>query len=172
MKKTAFAGLTAFLLIAGVFAQSTEVRDLKTRIIDLQNQGELGFQDFTLCSQILGYASFVPVREPVIDKNGTLLIYYEPSNIFTVIREGIYEIWYTQDMAVLDAEGKEVIWEQKELLNMHYMARKPVLDMYAQNSLDLQGELPPGKYKFRAVLHDKLRNASVTKMFDFEVRTP
>ncbi|MBU1185944.1 MAG: hypothetical protein KJ908_03540, partial [Acidobacteria bacterium] len=67
------------------------------------------------------YASFVPVREPVIDKNGTLLIYYEPQNIFTVVREGIYEIWYTQDMAVL---------------------------------------------------HDKLRNASVTKMFDFEVRTP
>jgi hypothetical protein len=172
MKKTVLAGLTAVLLIAGVFAQSTELQDLKTRIIELQNQGELGFQDFTLCSQILGYASFVPARESVIDKNGTLLIYYEPQNIFTVIREGIYEIWYTQDMAVLDEDGKEIIWEEKDLLNMHYMARKPILDMYAQNSLDLQGELPPGKYIFRAVLHDKLRNASVTKTLNFEIRTP
>ena len=172
MKKTALSALAAILLISGVFAQSNEILDLKARIIDLQNQGQLGFGDFTLCTQILGYASFVPAKEAVIDKNGTLLVYYEPMNIFTVERGGIYEVYYTQDMAVLDAEGKEVIWEQKELLNMHYMAHKPVLDMYAQNSLDLQGQLPPGKYKFRAVLHDKLRNDSVTKIFDFEVKTP
>lgn len=97
------------------------------------------------------------------------LVYYEPVNVFTNKRDGLYEIWYTQDMALLQANG-DVIQKWKNIFNFHYTTKSPELDLFAQNSIDLGGNIPPGKYKFKAVLKDKLKNKSVTKIADFEIR--
>jgi hypothetical protein len=146
-----------------------EILDLKEKIIDLQNKGSLGFQNFTLCSKIFGFGSYVPLEQPVVDKNGSLLVYYEPSNVYTSRKEGLYEIWYTQDMVLLDGKG-EVVQEWKDILEFHYTTRKPVLDLFARNSLDLGGQLPPGSYGFRAVIKDKLGDKKAEKTVTFEIR--
>jgi hypothetical protein len=90
----------------------------------------------------------VPLPKPVIDKNGTLLVYYEPVNVFTNKKDGLYEIWYTQDMTLLKANG-ETLSEWKDILNFHYTTKSPVMDLFAQNSIDLEGKIPVGKYKFK-----------------------
>lgn len=146
-----------------------EILDLKEKIIDLQNKGILGFQNFTLCSKIFGFGSYVPLEQPVVDKNGSLLVYYEPSNVYTSRKEGLYEIWYTQDMVLLDGKG-EVVQEWKDILEFHYTTRKPVLDLFARNSLDLGGQLPPGSYGFRAVIKDKLGDKKAERTVTFEIR--
>ncbi len=169
MKKLLILTFVALLFFSGATGQQNEIRKLKEQIIELQNNGELDFQNFTLCSSIVTFGSYAPLSESIIGTTGTLLIYYEPLNIFTKIEDGIYEIWYTQDMALLNQDGT-VISEWFDFLEFHHRANQPVIDVFAQNSLDFDGSIPPGKYKFKAVLKDRLRGESVTKVMDFEIR--
>ena len=162
--------LTLLVIIFTVsYGQEDEILKLKEKIIELQNKGKLGFRNFTLCSKIFGYASYVPLQEPVIDKDGTLLVYYEPVNVYTSMRDGLYEVMCTQDMALLEENGG-VISEWEDILRFQYTTKLPVMDLFAQNSIDLEGNIPPGKYKFKATFKDQLRGKSVTKIIDFEIR--
>jgi hypothetical protein len=162
--------IAVLLVIFGwAYAQEDEILKLKEQIIDLQNKGKLGFANFTLCSKIMGFASYVPLSEPVVDKNGTLLIYYEPANVFTSKRGSLYEIWYTQDMTLLKENG-EVVSHWKDILTFHYTTQKPVMDLFAQNSIDIKGQLPAGKYKFKATLKDMLSEKTAVHTVDFEIR--
>ena len=168
MKK--ILGLVLILVMASFCSQSppNDIIKLKEMVIELQNKGELGFRNFTLCSKIMGFASYVPLDRPAVDKNGELLIYYEPVNIYTSKKEGLYEIWFTQDMIVLRDSG-EVVQEWKDLLVYHNSTRLPVMDVFAQNNITLGGQLEPGKYVFKAVLKDKLSDKTATKTAEFEV---
>lgn len=169
MKKV-FLVLAAISLICMISTgQENEILQLKEKIIELQNQGELGFENFTLCTEIISFGSYVPLPEPVVDKNGSLLIYFEPKNIFTNKHDGIYEIYYTQDMILLDDKGNELL-NQKDGLVFHYTTKKPVMDLFAQNTVDLKGQLPAGKYTYKAVLKDKLKGKTATKTIEFELR--
>ena len=169
MKKGMCLIFALFIVFGWTFAQEDEILDLKEKIIELQNKGKLGFTNFTLCSKIMGFASYVPLPELVIDKNGTLLIYYEPINIFTKRKGDLYEIWYTQDMTLLRNNG-EVVSHWNDILTFHYTTKKPVMDLFAQNSIELKGQLPVGKYKFKATLKDKLTEKTATHIIDFEIR--
>ena len=168
--KKGFCLVFALLIIFGwTFSQEDEILKLKEKIIELQNKGNLGYANFTMCSKIIGFASYVPLSEPVLDKNGTLLIYYEPVNVYTNRKNGLYEIWYTQDMTLLKENG-EVLSHWDDILTFHYTTQKPVMDLFAQNSIELKGLLPVGKYKFKAVLKDKLAEKTATHIIDFEIR--
>jgi len=157
------------LAVLVAVAQDSEILKLKEKIIEIQNRGELGFRNFAFCSAIAGYGSYVPLTSPVLDKNGELLVYYEPVNVFTAKKEGLYEIWYTQDMVLLDEKGT-LLQEWPNALAFHYTTRTPLLDFWAQNSLTLGGQVPVGKYQFKAVLKDKLSGKSSIKVLAFEVR--
>jgi hypothetical protein len=156
------------LVMASSSGQQDEILKLKEKIIEIQNKGELGFRYFTICSNIISFASYVPLLEPVVEKNGTLLIYFEPVNIFTNKKNGLYEIWYTQDMALFTDKDKLII-QKEDALNFHYTTKSPVMDLYATNSINLTG-LAPGKYKFKATLKDKLKGKKAEKMVEFEVK--
>ncbi|MGB7295949.1 MAG: hypothetical protein WBC70_10205 [Candidatus Aminicenantales bacterium] len=166
-----FIWLAVMVILTGPFclSQESEILQLKEKIVEIQNTSELGFRHFNFCSNVIGFGSYVPLAKPLLDKNGELLVYYEPVNVFTSKKEGLYEIWYTQDMALLDAEG-EVLREWPDILSFHYTTRTPVMDLYAQNSLTLGGQIPAGQYKFKAVLKDKLSGKSAVKVVDFEIR--
>jgi len=169
MKKASAVVLLVLAFGVWSMAQQDEILKLKEKIIELQNKGELGFRNFTLCSKILSFASYVPLEKSVIDKNGELLAYYEPINVFTNKNQGIYEIWFTQDMIVLDSKGA-VIQEWKDILVYHQSTRLPALDVYAQNNVSLGGQLASGKYTFKAVLKDQLSGKTATKTAEFRVK--
>ena len=118
MRKRLFLIAVALLGLAGLAAQAQaqdQILNLKNQIIDLQNKGQLGFREFTLCSKVMGYGSYVPLDQPVVGVGAELLIYYEPVNVFTNRVQGQYEFWFTQDTVLLSEKG-EVLYEQKELL--------------------------------------------------------
>jgi len=154
-----------FLIIFAVFSSMTlgqnnllgqlipedDILNLKVKILELQNKGELGFRNFTFYSSIAGFGSYVPLQEPLIEQKGELLVYYEPINISNSIKNGIHEIWYTQDMILLK-ENREIIQEWKDILNFHYITRTPVMDFFAQNSLDLLVFLLGGQHKIEPVI--------------------
>jgi len=160
--------VTAVLLLvaAGASAQD-QILALKNQIIDLQNKGKLAFLEAALCSKVIGFGSYVPLEKPVVKKGGDLLVYYQPQNVFTNRVKGHYEIWYTQDVVLLSKAG-EVLFEQKDFLEFHYSSRTPVFDLFATNTLNL-GATPAGSFVYRAVLHDRLKDASTEYSMPFEI---
>jgi len=153
------------------FAEQTKeklILELKDDIIKIQNQDDLGFRNFTLCSKIITMGQYVALPEPKV-KVGTeeLLIYIEPANVFTSTQEGRYEIWITQDILLLDEEG-ELLLEKTDAVSAHFNTSTPILDLYLPNTLYMS-TLPVGKYTYKAVLHDVLKGTTATKTIDFEV---
>ena len=152
-------------------AEGATVQDavlkLKESIIDIQNLGELGFRNFTLCSNVLGYGQYVPVAGNKVEAGSEVFFYYEPVNLYTNRKDDAYQLWYTQDMILTTAEGEELL-NSADALNFNYQTTSPVLDVFATNTLTL-GNLPPGKYVFTAVIHDKLKKADAQTEYAFEV---
>ncbi len=148
------------------FAQES-VPELKQRILDLQNQGELGFRNFTLCSNIIGYGQYVAIPDNKVKVGSEVFFYYEPVNLFTNRQDNAYHIWYTQDIVLYTEDGQE-IYRGNEALNFNYQTVSPVLDVFASNTLSL-GNLPPGVYQFEAVMHDKLKKVDAGQKYTFEV---
>jgi len=144
-----------------------KILELKDEIVKIQNQGELGFRNFTLCSKIITMGHYVPLPEPKIKTGKDLLVYYEPANVFTNTQGERYEFWFTQDMLLLNEKG-ELLYEKTDALSMHFNTATPLLDLYVTNTLTLTG-LPVGKYTYKAVLRDALREATATKTVDFEI---
>ena len=156
-----------FLLAAAGVSAQDQVLALKNQIIDIQNKGRLGFSELVLCSKVMGFGSYVPLEKPVLKKGAELLVYYQPLNVFTNRVKGQYEIWYTQDIAILSPAG-ETLFEQKGFLEFHYFSRTPVFDLFATNTLDIT-DVPAGSYVYLAVLRDKLKDASAEYKVPFEV---
>ena len=154
MKKILITLAVCLILSPVSFGQENEILQLKEKIIDLQNEGDLGFKEMVLCSKILGFSSYVALQEPVVDKDGELLVYFEPANVFTNRRSGLYEMWYKEDMVLLKENG-DILQEWPDIVDFHYTAQKPVLDLFGQNRITLGGQVPPGKYKFKAVGHKR-----------------
>jgi hypothetical protein len=71
---------------------------------------------------------------------------------------------------VLLKENGDVLQEWPEIVDFHYTSQKPVLDTYGQNSITIGGKVPPGKYKFKAVLKDQLSGKTAAKIVEFEIR--
>jgi hypothetical protein len=168
--KRCLVAAAALLVLSASVAYTQEqeaILRLKNQIIDLQNRGTLAFKDAALCSKVLGFGSYVPLEEPAIEQGGELLLYYEPINVFTNRIGGQYEIWYTQDILLESGDG-EGLYEQEDLLVFHYYSRSPVFDLFATNSLNL-GNLPPGKYLYKAVLKDQLKDARAELSLPFRI---
>jgi len=161
----------AAVLTGNVFAEQTDeelILKLKDDIIRIQNQGELGFRNFTLCSKIITMGQYVALPEPKVKVGAEeLLIYIEPANVFTSTQEERYEIWITQDILLLDEEG-ELLLEKTDAVSAHFNTSTPILDLYLPNTLYMS-TLPVGKYTYKAVLHDVLKGTTATKTIDFEV---
>jgi hypothetical protein len=163
--------IAALLVATGLPAAepSDEILKLKDKIVELQNKGSLGFRNFTLCKKIIGFGSYVPLTEPTVGKQSEILAYFEPINVTTVKKDGLYEIWYTGDMVLLKENG-EVLQEWKDFLSFKYTSKSPVMDLFCKYSLDLEGALAPGKYQLKAVLKDKLGDKTAAIQAPFEVK--
>ena len=144
-----------------------EVIKLKEKIIDVQNEREPGFRNFLLCSNIVSFGQYVPAESNNVKAGSKLQFYYEPCNLYTNRKDNTYQIWYTQDMILSNDAGEE-IYRKDNALNFNYQTLSPVLDVYAENSLDL-GDLASGKYIYSAIIHDKLKNVSAEYKYEFEV---
>ena len=156
------------LLSMSASAQNDSILELKNRIIQIQNQGKLSFANVTLCSQIFGFASYVPLLNNVIDAKGSLVLYYEPNNIFTNVKNGLYEIWYTQDLALY--KDGQMIQEWKDFLQFKHTANKPAMDLFARNSVDFEGRLPVGSYSLKLLIKDRISGKSAETSVEFQLK--
>lgn len=160
--------LLSFSLPSQARDYDQEIENLKREIISLQNEAPLGIRKFIPCSRIFHYGSYTPINKIELQGSGEFLIYMEPKNFFTKENDGQYETWLTEDMQVLDESGN-VIFNKKDALNIHLISKSPLFDIFFQNSMNVEG-LPPGKYKFKAILYDQLKNQSASAEIEFSVK--
>lgn len=153
--------------IAGPVGAQETVEGLKNRIIELQNAGKLGVRNLTLCRTIATYGQYARNDTGKVGRREVIWFYYEPENMSTQKERDVYRIWYTQDIVLLGKDGKEIL-RSDEVLTFNHVGFTPVLDLYATNELDL-GELPAGEYRYRVVLHDKLRGAQASAEITFTI---
>ena len=143
------------------------VLELKEQIIELQNKGTLRIKNFLPCSQISTLGSYTPLAETKFKQNETLYVYFEPVNFSTSRTQGFYEIWLTEDILILNDKG-ETLMEKPGIMENHYTSASPILDIYFNNHVEFDS-VPVGKYIFKVILYDKLKNTSASKSLPFEV---
>jgi len=161
------------LLVWGVMscpvamAQDTDVSLLKERIINIQSIYPLGIRTLVACSKVTDYGSYDRLPDNKVKAGDVIFFYFEPQNPSTKKAGGRYEIWLTEDMIVLTAEQQEV-FKKENAVEMHYQTSAPRLDIYGVDQLTLD-KIPPGRYIFKAVLHDKIKGEEVSVRWAFEV---
>jgi hypothetical protein len=163
-----YTALIACLIVTSVvFAQDTDVSLLKERIINLQSMNPLGIRVLIACSKVMDYGSYEPLTDNKVKSGDVIFIYLEPQNPSTRKAEGKYEIWLTQDMIVLTDDQQEVL-KKDNAVEIHYKTSAPRLDIYLVNQLTF-ANVTPGKYLFKAILHDNIKGETASATWSFEV---
>ncbi|MCJ7546580.1 MAG: hypothetical protein MUP30_07120, partial [Deltaproteobacteria bacterium] len=132
-----------------------------------QNIYPLGIRTLIACSKVTDYGSYDPLPDNKVKAGDVIFFYFEPQNPSTKKAGGKYEIWLTQDMIVLTAQQQEV-FKKENAVEIHYQTSAPRLDIYGVNQLTLD-KISPGRYIFKAILHDKIKGEVVSATWAFEV---
>jgi hypothetical protein len=161
--------LLSWGMMAGsvALAQDTDVSLLRERIINIQNMYPLGIRTLIACTKVTDYGSYDPLPNNRVKAGDVIFLYFEPQNPSTKKEAGKYEIWLTQDMIVLTAQQQEV-FKKENAVEIHYQTSAPRLDIFGVNQLTLD-KISPGRYIFKAILHDKIKGESASASWAFEV---
>jgi hypothetical protein len=157
----------AMMACPAALAQDTEVTLLKERIINLQNTYPLGIRTLIACSKVTDYGSYDPLSDNRVKSGDVVFFYFEPQNPSTKKAGGKYEIWLTADMIVLTAQQQEV-FKKENAVEIHYQTTSPRLDIYGVNQLTFDN-ISPGRYIFKALLHDKIKGEEASATWAFVV---
>jgi hypothetical protein len=166
-------GLLFGLLAGGMLAcpvalaQVTDVLLLKERIINMQNTYPLGISTLIACSKVTEYGSYDALPDNKVRAGDVIFLYFEPQNPSTKKAGGQYEIWLTEDMVVLTVKQEE-IFKKENAVEIHYQTNTPRLDIYGVDKLTLE-KILPGRYIFKAILHDKIKGEEASATWAFEV---
>jgi hypothetical protein len=167
MMRTLYGCVVFLVLCAGIAGSEDEAGRLKQRILEIQNAGELGFKRVTLCSGVAGYGRFDPLESDAVRSGERLFFYYEPVNLTTERRDGMYRVHYSHRLILKTAAGRE-LYNDKQGMSFDHVTRSPMLDHFVSSSIDL-GNLPPGRYECILVLHDFLKKSEARHSARFEI---
>jgi hypothetical protein len=143
------------------------VFQLKRRIVELQNRGNLGIGKMVLCSSVRGFGDYSPVNPSgALHK---LVLYIQPSNYGTRVTSDRYVIDLTLDLAVYDDKGK-LIRERAGILKLKRISRVPVLDLFFSPRINLRGALSR-TLVIKTKLKDNIKNATATGTYRINVRS-
>ncbi len=135
-----------------------EAQALKQKIIELQNKGKLGFRKIVLCRSVEGFGVYSPLDpgQPV----SKIVFYCEPSNVSTMVSGERYVIDCAVDAFLMDSSGRTLLGKEN-MLKINRVSRSPVMDLFFKVEINFQ-KLPARKMVAKIVLHDKIKNQSVT----------
>jgi|GEM_PF-1285077 len=141
--------------------EASEIQKLKEQIIDLQNKSKLGFRKVVLCNSVEGFGLYSPFElgQPL----ASVLLYFEPSNVSTLISEGRFIVDLAVDVFLLDGSGK-VIGGKQNMLKINKISRSPILDLYYKLEMKMKKPLKRD-FLMKTVLHDRIKNQSTSMTY-------
>lgn len=147
--------------------QRDEVEQLKLSILDHQNKGKLGFRKVVACSSAEGFGLYSPLESGQPLSN--LILYFEPANVSTLISADRYVTDCSVDVLVVDATGKPL--GGKPGLKISRVSRSPAIDLWGKFGVNL-GKVVNKNLIIKIVLHDKIKNQSVTASYRINTDSP
>lgn len=142
------------------------IRLLAKGIMLIRQQMPLNVLKLCLCDEVRDYNDYDAKAGFALKAGEPLLLYIEPEG-FGVSEQGReYSIWLTQDVEIKDGAG-EVIFQQNNWVDYKKSFPTPVIPFYITNRIR---DIPAGKYTYTFTLKDHLKNAFLTKSFEFLVR--
>jgi hypothetical protein len=145
--------------------EASEIQTLKEKIIELQNKGKLGFRKVILCNSVEGFGLYSPF-EPGQSLN-RILLYFEPSNVSTLLSEGRFIVDLAVDVFILDSNGK-VIGGKENMLKINKISRSPILDLYYKMEMNVK-KTAKREVLMKTVLHDRIKNQSTSMTYRINV---
>jgi hypothetical protein len=148
-------------------AELDQVSLLKKQIIEAQNNSKLGFRKVVLCSRVEGFGMYWPLNPE--QQASSLVLYFEPSNVSTMVSGDRYVIDCTVDLIAMDSTGK-VVFGQNGILKINRVSRSPILDLFFNVKLDLK-KPPKETLTLATVFHDKIKNQSITTKYKLNFKS-
>jgi hypothetical protein len=141
--------------------ETSEIQKLKEKIIELQNKGKLGFSKVVLCNSIEGFGLYSPFEpgQPL----SRILLYFEPSNVSTLVSEGRFIVDLAVDVFLVDTGGK-VIGGKQNMLKINKVSRSPILDLFYKLEMNIKKPLKR-EILMKTVLHDRIKNQSTSMTY-------
>jgi hypothetical protein len=143
---------------------TSEVMQLKSKIIDLQNKGKLGFQKILACGRVDGYGVYSALTGPL----DNVTLYAEPANVSTLVSDGRYVIKCSVDLAVIDHQGK-VVAAKKNIVEINKVTQSPLLDVYVAIPIKVRKD-HKDSVSFQLVLHDHIKNQTARATYRFNIK--
>lgn len=145
-----------------------EVQKLKERILDVQNEGKLGFRKIIPCSSAEGFGIYSPL-EPG-QKVQRIVFYCEPLNVSTIKSGDRYIIDCAVDCILMDTSGR-VLGGRQNFLRINRVSRSPIIDLFFKFDIALKKPLDR-PLLLKTVLHDKIKNASISATKKISIEGP
>jgi hypothetical protein len=137
----------------------SEVLALKEKILEIQNNLDLGFVKVVACNSAEGYGVYSPL-EP--NHPGTKVIFYvEPANYGVLRSEGRFVIDCTVDLFILDTTGK-LLARNENVRKINKVSRSPVLDLFFTLELNIAKTVKAKSFIVKIVLNDRIKNKSAS----------
>jgi hypothetical protein len=144
-----------------------EIQVLKTKIIEFQNNGKLGFRKVALCSSVEGFGIY-SLLEPG-QAASRILLYFEPSNFSTLVSAGRYIVDLAVDLSIFNAAGK-LIAGKENALKINRVSRSPIIDLYYKMEINLKRPLKQ-HIIVKTTLRDKIKNQSISASYKVNVHS-
>ncbi|MFH0960313.1 MAG: hypothetical protein V1897_16595 [Pseudomonadota bacterium] len=136
-----------------------EILALKEKILEVQNNSELGFTKVVACKSVEGFGIYSPLEPNSPDPK--VIFYVEPANYGVLISEGRFIIDCTVDLFVLDASGK-LLARNENVRKINKISRSPVLDLYFTVELNIAKTVKQKSFVVKIVLNDRIKNKNAS----------
>jgi len=141
--------------------KADEVQRLKERIIEFQNSGKLGFRKVIACSSVERFGIYSPLQTG--QSIGKTILYFEPSNVSTLVSGDRYIIDCTVDLFIFDSSGKS-LGGKENILRINRVSRSAILDLYYKVEMNINKPMK-GDVFVKTVLRDKIKNQTVSATY-------
>ena len=146
--------------------ETEEVSILKEKILELQNQSDLGFGKVVPCKAVEGYGIYSPLEA---GQPGSKVIFYvEPANYGVLKSEGRYIIDCAVDLFIYDTSGK-LITGNENARKINKVSRSPILDLYFTVELNINKTVKQRSFIVKMVLNDRIKNKSASSSHRVEL---
>ena len=115
-----------------------------------------------------GYGHYDPRDSAVYSQNDPLFVYLEPGGYGFQHDGALYRFGFAVDIEILDAAGKRRGYA-KDFTNFDYVKRTANKEIELNFSVG-PFKLPPGNYKLKLTVHDKVKNQAVEHALPFTLK--
>ena len=115
-----------------------------------------------------GYGHYDPRDSIVYSQNDPLFVYLEPAGYGFQHDGALYRFGFAVDIEILDATGKRRGYA-KDFTNFDYVKRTANKEIELNFSVG-PFKLPPGDYRLKLTVHDKVKNQAVEHALPFTLK--